>query len=111
MKKLLFKILSRFFKEEIEDSFIGEDIRVYDIDKKNPKVFEHLSNLYQSPEYKIFAKIISNRAKHLAIQGMKMKDYNEANHAYLKGQIFDSAMLLRIVKFYNKKYQNSGDKK
>ena len=109
MKKLLFKILVKFFKEEVEDSFIEEDIKVYNLDKKNPKVLEHLSNLYQSPEYKIFAKIISNRAKNIAVRGMRMKEYNESAHSYLKGQVFDSAMLLRIVKFHNKKYQNIGE--
>lgn len=34
MKKILFKILSKFFKEQIEDSFIEEDIKVYNISKK-----------------------------------------------------------------------------
>ena len=111
MKKIIFKILSKFFKEQIEDSFIEEDIKVYNIDKKKSRVLEHLSDLYQSTGWKIYSKMISNRAKNIAVQGMKMKEYSEADHSYLKGQVFDSAMILRIVKYHNKKYQNIGDDK
>jgi len=114
MKKFLFKSLSKYFKNELEDSFIENEMKAFKLDKNSPKILEKLSDLYQSPDYRIFAKMISNRAKNLAIQSMKLRYSSDKelsiNHSFIRGQIFGAAFGLRIVKHANLKYQNLENK-
>ena len=109
MKKILFKIISQFFKEEIEDSLLEDFLKDYNkisnLSRNDEKVLEKLSNLYQYSEWKIYAQVVSNRAKSLAIRAVRIKKYDEEEHPYLRGQVFDSAFLLRMVKTANKNYQ------
>ena len=111
MKKLLFKILSKYFKDQIEESFIEEEIKEYTFDKKDKVFYKNISNLYQYPEYKVYSKMISNRAKILAFQIAKNKEYNKSKHARVGGQIYCTALIIKIVKHINRIYQNEGEKK
>lgn len=111
-KNLLYRLFSRFFQDQIEDYFVGEilDSVSYNIDRENTKLLEKISDLYQYPEYKLYSKLISNRAKSLAIRMVKSKSFDEIKHAYLRGQVFDSALVLKMVKFSNKRFQKLGNK-
>jgi len=114
MKKFMLNLIMKFFKKEIEEIFIEEDFKTYKIDKKNSQVLEKLSDLYLYPEYKFYSQLLSNRAKSLAIQGMRMKYSDDKelliNHSFIRGQIFGTAFSLRIVKSANLKYQNLAEK-
>ena len=105
MKKFIFKIVSKYFKEQIEESFIEEEIKDFKIEKKNALVFEKLSDLYHYPEYRVFAKMISNRAKAIAFQAAKGGEYTEAKYSRISGQIYCTALILKTVKFANKQHQ------
>lgn len=104
----------KFFKKNLEDVFIESEIKAYQIDKDNKLFLEKLSDLYQSPEYKVFSQLISNRAKGLAMQGMRLNYSNDKElcipHSFLRGQIFATAYILKMIKQANYKYQNMGNK-
>lgn len=108
MKKTIFKILSKFFRNQIEESFIEQEIKEFNFDKKSNQIYGSLSDLYQYPEYKVFSKMISNRAKAIGFKSAKSEDYNEKKHSRTGGEIYCTALILKMVKFANIKHQNRG---
>ena len=55
--------------------------------------------------------MISNRAKSISFHAAKDRDYKESKHFDIRGQIYCTALILKIDKFANKKYQKRGGKK
>src|SRR3990167_3555501 len=97
MKGFLFKIIMKFFKKNLEDVFIESEIKAYQIDKDNKLFLEKLSDLYQSPEYKVFSQLISNRPKGLAMQGMRL---NYSNDKELCIQAIDIGQIIFLKIIY-----------
>ena len=114
MRKFLFRVLSKYFKNELQDAFIEDEMRGFKLDKNDSKILEKLSDLYQSPDYRLFSKMMSNRAKNLAIQSVKLKYSNDKElsikHSFIRGQIFDTAFKSRFIKNANLRYQNLDNK-
>lgn len=114
MKNYLFNFLLKFFNDEIENYFIEEGMKEFKFSKKEKSsILEKLSDLYLYPEYKLYSKIISNRARHLAIQGMKLKYSTDKEysieHSFLRGRVFEDAYLVKLIKYSNKRYQGKNN--
>lgn len=115
MKKFLFKILCRFFQDQIIDTFIEERLPLYNIDRNDTKILEQLADLYESPGFKLFVSILSNKKNYLARKALNLK-YTTLEQAgiqltHLKGQSFDIAHILKTMKFFNKVYKKRSTKK
>jgi len=114
MKKLLFKILIKFFRKQIEDMYIERQLPQYKVDLKNSDAMEKLAELYTLPEFKLYMRIQGNKKNFLGKKALVLKYSNEKQAAYglsfLKGQAYEIQNSLQFVKHINRLYQKKRSK-
>ena len=110
MKKFIFKILSKFFRQQIIDCFIEEELPTYKIDMKDDKLMQSIVELTTSLEYRTFVKLQSNKKNSLGKKSLSLKYANEREaalkHSFLMGEAYNISHTLQMLKFIKVKYQS-----
>jgi len=117
MKKLLFKILRKFFdkqlQEEVENWYVEKQFKVYKI-KDDEKVREKMADLWRMPEFKLWLMLQSNRKNYLGRRALthRYKTPTEAaiKNAHLQGQAFNISLERAFIKRMNDLYKRNKSK-
>ena len=66
------KFLYKKFNKEIRQYFIEQELPMFSINKKDIKIQEHLSELYQSEDYKMLTHLLCNYKNRLGSRLMRV---------------------------------------
>lgn len=118
MKKFIFKIIIKIFKKEIrkqiEEWYLDEQFPSYRVTIKDTKVMEKISDLWKSPEFKVWLKMQANKKNHLARKSLNInyKDESEGiiQNSYLQGQAYNISLERAFLKHIHNKFQKENKK-
>jgi hypothetical protein len=119
MKDFIFKILTKYFgkqlRQQVEEWYLEEQLPTYKITLKDINTLEKLSDLWKSPEFKIWLGMQANRKNHLGRAALAIKYQNESDgvikNSYLQGQAFNISLERTFLKHIHSKFQTKKTKK
>jgi len=119
MKNLIFRILTKYFgkqlRQQVEEWYLDEQLPTYKITLRDTQILEKLSDLWKSPEFKIWLGMQANRKNYLGRASLIIKYQNESEgivkNSYLQGQAFNISLERNFLKHIHNRFQKNKDKK
>lgn len=119
MKQFIFKILTKFFekelREQVEEWYLDEQLPTYKITRDDMNTMEKLSDLWRSPEFKIWLSMQANRKNYLGRRALNVnyKDESEGiiRNSHLQGQAYNISLERTFLKHIHNKFQKDNKNK
>ena len=119
MKKIIFKILTKFFmeqlREEVENWYIAEDLETYKVSSDDTNLQEKMADLWKDPAFKLYLNMKSNKkaflGKKILANRPTTKQEDALKNALIRGQALEISRDRAFMKFMHKIYQKTKDNK
>lgn len=119
MKQFIFNILTKYFgkelRQQIEDWYLSKEFPTYKVKNDDGNVQEKLTELWYSPEFKIWLKMLSNKRNYLGRKLLAMKhstkDESAIEAARTQGQAFEISDQFAFLKYVRRLFQAKKNKK
>lgn len=109
MKKKIFDILVKYFRKEIEQSYIEQQFPSYQLSTKDESLIEKISDLARTAEFRLLEKLLINKKNTLGRELLVKKFNNEKAYVlqreFYRGQAFIVSHFIALIKHINRIHQ------